>query len=63
MRVGEWVRARRNINQVPLCEDPDVPRGTIGSVEDDIEIDSLLAVDFGIPYGVVLCDAFELESA
>jgi len=48
------VIARRRIEQSPLTDAPAVPRGTVGYVDDeDFE---LLIVDFGEPYGHVICE-------
>jgi hypothetical protein len=59
---GGAVVARRRIEQSPLTDDPPVPRGAVGSVEDDLTADDgLLVVDFGEPWGVVLVDPEELE--
>ena len=55
-----WGRviAGRRIEQSPLDDAPPVPKGSVGSVED--EADDLLWVDFGEPYGVVACEVAEL---
>jgi len=56
------VRANRRIEQSPLCDAPCVPAGALGSVEDDLrDSDGLVAVDFGKPYGTVLCYPGEIE--
>ncbi len=48
------VIARRRIEQSPLSDVPAVPRGTVGYLDDtDFE---LLIVDFGEPYGHVICE-------
>lgn len=47
------VSARKVIPQSPLSVDPDVPKGTEGTIED--EADDLMWVDFGEIYGVVCC--------
>lgn len=57
-----WRRATasRRIEQSPLSDDPPVPRGTAGYVQDWDSLDELYAVDFGKPYGVVLCCVDEI---
>jgi len=52
------VTAQRRIEQSPLSDAPSVPRGTHGHLED--EDAPWLLVDFGEPYGVVLCEASDL---
>lgn len=60
--VGRTVRARRTIRQSPLSGDPDVPAGTLGSCVDyDGCGDPTYFVDFGAPYGTVLCEPTEIE--
>jgi len=54
-----YVMARREIQQSPLDDSPDVPRGCVGHIDD--EADGLLWVDFGAPYGVVACEPCELR--
>lgn len=57
--VGAMVKARHKIYQSPISNDPDVPRGRVGYVED---FDSPnLIVDFGGKYGHVLCRSYELS--
>ena len=51
--AGNVVAVRR-IEQSPLSDAPAVPRGARGYVE-DVDAPWLL-VDFGEPYGVVICD-------
>lgn len=55
---GGNVRARRLIPQSPLTEAPDVPSGARGHIDD--YDDPYILVDFGDPYGVVICDPSEL---
>jgi hypothetical protein len=56
------VVARCSIEQSPFSDAPRVPRGTEGYVEDVLaDSDGLLAVDFGDPYGVVLCSPEEVK--
>ncbi len=59
-----FVSAAHRIEQSPTSGDPAVPRGAVGSVEDIIDEDYgfLLAVDFGAPYGVVLCEPSEVRA-
>ncbi len=59
--TGRTVRAVRKIHQSPLSSDPDVPPGREGEIVDEIEIDGLLAVDFGGRCGVVLCEPDEVR--
>ena len=54
------VIARRTIRQSPLDDAPDVPRGTVGYLEDE-DFDDILIVDFGEPYGAVLCEPDEVR--
>ncbi len=56
---GDYVRAKRHIEQSPLSDAPAVPKGRIGHIED--EVDDLVFVDFGEPYGTVACDVDELS--
>jgi len=51
----DGVRARHDIPQGPLAEAPAVPAGLEGTVVSWDEIDGALWVDFGEPYGVVIC--------
>jgi hypothetical protein len=53
------VTARVRIRQSPLDPAPDVPAGTAGYIED--EVDDFVWVDFGTPYGVVACEPGELQ--
>jgi hypothetical protein len=53
------VTARRRIEQSPLTDAPDVPRGLSGRIED--EDAPWLLVDFGEPYGVVICSTDDLR--
>lgn len=53
--------AKRTIYQSPLSDAPDVPKGTRGTLEDDDTCDGMLFVDFGDPYGVVMCSADEVR--
>lgn len=53
------VIARCIIRQSPLDAAPDVPRGTVGHLEDYDE--PFVLVDFGEPYGTVICDLKELR--
>lgn len=55
------VQATRKIRQCPTSDAPDVPRGTVGSLED--EADDLYWVDFGERYGTVPCYPEELAPA
>jgi hypothetical protein len=55
----EYVTARRVIQQSPLSDAPPVPAGRRGSLDD--EADGFFLVDFGGPYGVVLCDPSEVR--
>jgi len=59
--VGQRVRARRTVEQAPLDSAPAVPRSTVGHVEDFDDLAELYAVDFGDPYGVVLCGRDEID--
>jgi len=59
--VGRRVTSLRLIEQSPLSDDPSVPRGTAGDVQDWDLCNKLYAVDFGDPYGVVLCCAEEIS--
>ncbi len=56
------VKAKCRIRQSPLSDAPDVPRGTVGEIDDidDCAGPPLLVVDFGAPYGHVLTDAREV---
>ncbi len=58
--VHRLVRARVDIQQSPLHKAPPVPKGTRGTVDDYDDLDALYVVDFGNPYGHVLCDASEI---
>ena len=60
--IGYRVRAAQHIQQSPLSDDPAVPINTVGVVEDWNSLDQVYAVDFGDPYGVVLCLAEEIKS-
>ncbi|GEM_PF-4920635 len=51
----DGVRARHPISMGPLSELPDVPEGLEGTVVLWDEVDGALWVDFGEPYGVVIC--------
>lgn len=51
--------AKKDIEQSPLSNAPDVPKGRIGTLDD--EADDLLWVDFGGPYGTIACDASEVR--
>ena len=72
MRIGATVRARRLIHQSPCAVDedtgeppPDVPKGRTGSLDDVDAIDpdcTNAFVDFGAPYGVVLCSPDEISA-
>lgn len=53
--VGKRVRAVKKINQPPRSKDPDVPRGTIGRIEDYLGPEDSFMVDFEAPYGVLEC--------
>lgn len=59
--MSPWLVARRRIEQNPLDPAPAVPRGAVGTLED--EADDLLWVDFGAPWGVVACDPSEVKEA
>lgn len=50
-----YVVACRRIEQSPLSDAPDVPRGTRGYLDDE-DCDDILIVDFGARYGHVLCE-------
>jgi hypothetical protein len=54
-----YVVARRLIEQSPLTDAPPVPRGTRGYLEDEDE--PWLLVDFGEPYGVVICEPSDVR--
>lgn len=54
------VIARHRIEQSPLSEAPDVPRGTIGYLDDE-DFDDILIVDFGDPYGHVVCEPEDIR--
>lgn len=63
--VGSSVRTTRTIYQAPRSTDPNVPRGTVGSIEDYDWINRrrgevVFAVDFGDPYGVVIVSPDEI---
>ena len=51
----DGVRARHVIRQSSLIDAPDVPAGEEGSVVLWDEVDGALWVDFGEPFGVVIC--------
>lgn len=51
--VGMKARASRKIEQSPMAHSPDVPRGTVGWIQDYDGAEGLYFVDFGDPYGVV----------
>lgn len=53
--IGRSVASVRRIEQSPLDDAPAVPPFTHGTVEDWDGLSGLYAVDFGQPYGVVLC--------
>lgn len=53
------VVAKRTIQQSPLTDAPDVPLGARGHLEDEDE--PWLFVDFGEPYGVVLCERGDVQ--
>lgn len=53
--------AKRKIMQSPLTDAPDIPAGTIGTVEDEDHCTGDLLVDFGDEYGVVICAPDEVE--
>lgn len=55
------MQAKNKIYQSPLSNAPDVPKGTRGTLEDTDTCDELLYVDFGEPYGVVICSAEEVR--
>jgi hypothetical protein len=57
----ESVIAKRVIHQCPLSLSPDVPRGTRGTLEDQDGCSGDVFVDFGQPFGVVLCDPTEIR--
>lgn len=70
--VGQRVVAKRLIRQSPCAEEedgspsPDVPKGTVGTIEDvdaDDEDDVQIWVNFDEPYETVLCSPDELEYA
>lgn len=57
--VGVKVRSTRKIEQAPSSSDSDVPRGTIGWIEDfdwvsRKRLEYTYAVDFGGDFGVVI---------
>lgn len=54
------VKAKKKIEQCPLSDAPDVPAGTLGTIEDKDYCCDLLLVDFGEPYGVILCAPTEV---
>jgi hypothetical protein len=58
MDFADNVIARRCIEQSPLTDAPSVPKGTRGHIDDYDE--PFVLVDFGEPYGVVLCDLDEV---
>lgn len=54
------VRARRRIHDSPLAdEDATTPRGSVGTVEDVIELDGIVVVEFDS--GVLPCSPDEIE--
>jgi hypothetical protein len=53
------VSAVRSIEQSPLSDDPAVPKGLAGYVQDFT--DDYYFVDFGEPFGVVCCAANEIN--
>jgi hypothetical protein len=53
--------ADRLINQSPLSTDPNVPKGTQGIVSDFDDMAGVYIVDFGLPYGDVICSPEELD--
>jgi len=60
------VKAKWRIRQSPLSDAPDVPRGTVGEIDDMDDCAGpppLLVVDFGPPYGHVLTDVREVKRA
>jgi hypothetical protein len=59
MHLSDRVRASRLIRQSPLGDAPDVPAGTLGFIQD--EVAGVVYVDFGYPWGVVICDKSELS--
>jgi hypothetical protein len=59
--VGRRVWARWRVEQSPLDPTPAVPPRTVGDVEDFDALADLYAVDFGDPYGVVLCSRCEID--
>lgn len=57
--VGSKVRSTKKIGQSPLSKDPDVPRGTVGYIQDfdwisRQRLEYMYAVDFSGDYGVVI---------
>jgi hypothetical protein len=57
----DGVRARHEIRQSPLIDAPHVPAGEEGEVVLWDEVDGALWVDFGEPYGVVICRWDDVE--
>ena len=55
------LKAKHIIRQSPLSDAPDVPEGTVGTLDDIDQAAELLVIDFGEPYGHVLCDAGEVS--
>lgn len=58
------VTAKYDIEQAPSSDDPVVPAGTGGEIQDVDDVSEgyrVFFVDFGEPYGVVMCEADELE--
>lgn len=59
MDFADNVIARRRIQQSPLTDAPDIPKGTHGHIEDEDR--PYLLVDFGEPYGTVICSWDDIE--
>ena len=56
--IGTKVRATKTIYQSPASDDPNVPRGTVGWIED--YVDDFFWVDFDGKYGVIPVDWDEI---
>lgn len=59
MNHADYVVARRRIEQSPLTDAPAVPKGANGYLDDVDE--PYVIVDFGEPYGHVLCEPEDIR--